>query len=718
MPGAATKPQDGTHLFDYIRVVLKRLWLILGVFVVVVGVVGFATIRATPMYRATAVVNIKQPGVLPGGLDPSELLRSVSNSQVFMNTQYELLRNRATIVRMIERGGLLNWSEFRGMSASDIARSIAGNIEVSPRKNTTLVAVSVVDPRKTVVHRVANELVETFKEIQTRRQKSSMEQTIGLLEGKVLHYADRAGIRETAINRLFEENDTDRDTFQQKLGFAWSRIQTKQRLIDDTEIELAKLRPFYEEVATALQTGDGNGEALVALYDDPRVLRDPQIVSISEEIISLHRTLMTYLDDDLGPEEPRVVAIQRAIGNKEAQLDRAQRTFLLVYYRDYESLLQTKSIYEEQLAADEEEFRLLSRLQHRFDELNAEVARYDAEAERYKVVWEKLLGSQNDEYEPVMIEERAEQPFAPFKPDKQLNLILGAIFGLLGGFALAFFLEYMDDTIKTKEELERITDVPLLGVIPAISGRRTEVTRRDLFAYSQPKSTISEAFRGVRTAISYSSKDKEKMVYLITSAGPKEGKTTIAINIATVLAYSGSRTLLVDADLRRPRIHKSFDVPNSAGLTNLIIGDTPVHTLTQRTKVDRLDVLTSGPIPPNPSELLGKERMVTLIEELKQHYDRILIDTPPIGAVTDAAVLGRLVDQVILVVHAGRTRKKLVERGLEQLGQIGVKVSGIVLNNLRIGQKRYYPGYYHYYYYYSSYYGADKEDKGRARDKG
>ncbi|MEN8152007.1 MAG: CpsD/CapB family tyrosine-protein kinase, partial [Planctomycetota bacterium] len=250
---------------------------------------------------------------------------------------------------------------------------------------------------------------------------------------------------------------------------------------------------------------------------------------------------------------------------------------------------------------------------------------------------------------------------------------------------------------------------------PYISGSRGDVRRKDLYAYDQPKSTTSEAFRGIRTAISYSSRETDHRVYLVTSSGPKEGKSTITINVATVMAYSGTKTILVDADLRRPRIHKSFDLDNTVGLTNVIIGDVSVEEAVQPTAVDNLYVLPSGPIPPNPSELLGRDRMLGVLDELRGGYDRIMLDTPPIGAVTDAAVLGRIVDSVILVVHAGRTRKKLIERGLEQLSQIDVDVAGVVLNNLRIGRKRYSPGYYDYYYY-SSYYGGDDESRPRRKD--
>jgi protein-tyrosine kinase len=174
-----------------------------------------------------------------------------------------------------------------------------------------------------------------------------------------------------------------------------------------------------------------------------------------------------------------------------------------------------------------------------------------------------------------------------------------------------------------------------------------------------------------------------------------------------VLAFSGARTLIIDADLRKPRIHASFNVPNKRGLTNLIVGNDDPIPYCQHTQVERVDVLTSGPIPPNPSELLGRTRMREILARLGEHYDQIIVDTPPIGAVTDAAVIATMVDGVILVVHAGKTRRQIVSRGIEQLRYIGAPIIGVILNNLHLGRGRYHPGYYHYYYYYASHYGAE-----------
>jgi capsular exopolysaccharide synthesis family protein len=204
---------------------------------------------------------------------------------------------------------------------------------------------------------------------------------------------------------------------------------------------------------------------------------------------------------------------------------------------------------------------------------------------------------------------------------------------------------------------------------------------------------------------------------LLTSAGPREGKTTTALNLATVLAFSGARTLIIDADLRKPRAHVSFGLPNKKGLTNLIVGEDDPYEYCQRTSIERVDVLTSGPIPPNPSELLGRPRMREILRKLRDRYDQIIVDTPPIGAVTDAAVLATMVDGVILVVHAGKTRRQIVSRGIEQLRYINAPIIGVILNNLKLGRGRYYPGYYHYYYYYTSHYGAEDGDSKKKPDK-
>ncbi len=707
--------KEGSHLLDYLRLLLKRLWLIVGIFVIVVGIVGFATIQATPLYRAQAVVNIQQPRAIVGAGDIAGYFESYQFGGLYFQTQYALLSQRSTVLEMVERQDLALWPEFEGLSTSEIVQMLVGTIEVSPRKSTTLVDVAIVSSRAEICHKVCNALIEAFQEIQARRQRTSLEDTLNALETKWTQYQTKVNLVEGEIAELLERYRTDRETFLDEFSHKRARLAEMQTKVDEARTDLARRQPLFDEIAAVLTKADGAG--LASLHKHPALQEDSRIVSLETDVLLKERTLVSLLSE-YGPNDTKVVAVKDALAEAQTLLAREKDLFLHRYYQDHVALQKTLALYEEMRDRTRDEFRELSALRRQYDGFLADIERYKAESERYFAAWDKLQSSKSDDMKPVTIVERAEAPVSPFKPNKRANMMLGVVLGLLLGIVVAFFLEYMDDTIKTKEELERITDIPLFGVIPNITSRRADVLTRDLYAYQQPKSTVSEAFRGIRTALSYSSQRKENRVYLLTSSGPREGKTTTAINVATVMAYSGTRTVLVDADLRKPRVHQSFSLDNKKGLSTVIIGEADLKSVIQPSGVPGLDVLTSGPIPPNPSELLGRDRMAEILQELRTHYDRVLLDSPPLGAVTDAAVLGRIVDSVILVVHAGRTRRKLIERGLEQLAQINVDVSGIVLNNLKVGRRRYYPGYYHYYYYYSSYYGQADGKGGKARKGG
>jgi non-specific protein-tyrosine kinase len=284
--------------------------------------------------------------------------------------------------------------------------------------------------------------------------------------------------------------------------------------------------------------------------------------------------------------------------------------------------------------------------------------------------------------------------------------LLAAILGAMIAVGAAYVIEYLDDTIKTPDDVTRVSGLPTLG---AIAKLKEGAGDRQLVASVESKAPESEAYRTLRTNIQFSSVDRPARTLLITSSGPSEGKSTTTANLATVMAQTGQRVIAVDADLRRPVLHRVFGVPNNTGLTTaLLAGDgMSLEGQLRPTKVENLLVLTSGPIPPNPSEMLGSHRMASLIESLTQLADVVIFDSPPVLAVTDAAVLGRQVDGVVLVVDARRTRELVLARAVSDLQNTGANVLGIVLNRLdsRSG------GYYYYYYYYYS----DEESGQRKR---
>jgi polysaccharide biosynthesis transport protein len=323
-----------------------------------------------------------------------------------------------------------------------------------------------------------------------------------------------------------------------------------------------------------------------------------------------------------------------------------------------------------------------------------------------------LANTQRGAINTLAVIEEADLPTTPVGADLWQTVLLAAAIGFILAAGAAFLMEYIDDTVKTPDDIKRLVDLPTLAGIVRVKG---ETDEDKLVLLKQPRAPVAEAFRSMRTAIQFSSVDRpDRATILITSSNPMEGKSMNASNLALAMAQAGQQVVLVDADLRRPRLHKYFDLPNSQGLTNLLLAlnlETSVETareqvtqMVQETAVAELKVLTSGPIPPNPSEMLGSAKMQAALDVLQEMFDFVIIDSPPALAVTDAVVLATRVDSVLLLVEANRTRRGQLTRSVERLRDVNAKLIGTVLNRLQPGSE----GYGYYYYYQSSYYGPEE----------
>jgi tyrosine-protein kinase Etk/Wzc len=313
----------------------------------------------------------------------------------------------------------------------------------------------------------------------------------------------------------------------------------------------------------------------------------------------------------------------------------------------------------------------------------------------------------------------------PIKPKKKVNLLLGALLGLGMGLGLALFVERLDNSLKSIEDVER-TGLSILGSIPMIKTNNHKKTRQvekeedyqvktiasNLVTHFEPKSPISEAYRTFRTNLHFARLDNPMRTILVTSSGPGEGKSTTVANLAITMAQMGTKTILVDSDLRRPVIHSIFGLQRAPGLTNYLAGNVPLQEIIQPTPIENLSILTCGVLPPNPSELLGSKKMRELLEELKGRYEMILFDSPPVIAVTDAAVLSTSIDGVALVVSSGYTSKEALVRAVTLLENVKGRLLGGVLNKIKV-ESIY--GSYHYYYYYHYYGGTKTKHKRKKR---
>jgi capsular exopolysaccharide synthesis family protein len=301
----------------------------------------------------------------------------------------------------------------------------------------------------------------------------------------------------------------------------------------------------------------------------------------------------------------------------------------------------------------------------------------------------------------------AEVPKFPSKPRVLLNLLVSVFMGLFLAGGVIFFMEYTDDTVKTQDDLKRYFNLPYLGPVPNFGNQEENIPYPELVLDNDPKSQASEAYRAIRTAILFSSPDRSPRTLLITSAGEKEGKTITTINIGAAMAQAGQKVLILDCDMRKPRINKIFNDKNERGLSNILVGEGDWDKSIQSTPIKNLEYIPSGPIPPNPSELLGSDRMRALIQDVTQGYDRVLMDCSPLGAVTDPVVLSRFVEGVVLVIKAGNTSRDLLTTMLARLKDVQARILGAVLNDIKVGRDG---------YYYHSYYGDDGEKKKRNKE--
>jgi len=312
-------------------------------------------------------------------------------------------------------------------------------------------------------------------------------------------------------------------------------------------------------------------------------------------------------------------------------------------------------------------------------------------------------------------------PGGPVRPKPIQNLGIAIIAGLGGGIALAFLIEALDNTLKTQADVESLLGVPVLGLIPVIGSKqdvkdekKEDADRsRDLGVLLDPKSLAAECCRSIRTNILFMSPDHPIRTMVVTSPSPQEGKTTTAANLAITMAEAGGRVLIVDTDLRRPRLHKSFGVPNQVGVSTVIVGETTLEEAIKRSEVPNLDVLTCGPVPPNPAELLHTAKFAKMLDSLKERYDRIILDSPPTSAVTDPVVLGNIADGVILVVKGGRTTRDAASHAQRQLGSANARLLGVIVNEIDFSNPAY--GYQYYYYRNYSRYGYSYGDRAEGK---
>jgi non-specific protein-tyrosine kinase len=472
----------------------------------------------------------------------------------------------------------------------------------------------------------------------------------------------------------------------------------------------------YTSVITSQQLAKTYGELIKKRPTLEAVIRNLNLNILVERLAGQitvtpvrDTTLITVSVED--PDPKRAANIANELGKVfVAQIDEMQRSR---FSSSEENLSQQLQVLKDQIAATQGQLEAAKKQSPAQPD---EVTRLESALVQYQNSYSNLLKSYEDLRlaqtrltDSVTIAEFAQASIAPVRPQTFTNTLLAAIVGALLAAGIAFLIEYLDDTVKGPDDINAL-NLPNLGLITRLDSKNPDAR---LVVVSDPRAPAAEAFRALRTNIQFASVDRPLRVLLITSAGPAEGKSTIAANLAAALAQAGKRVALVDADLRRPSQHRVFKLPNHSGLTHALIQDKgELNGALRPTAIEDLRIMVSGDLPPNPAELLGSNRVGHVLDELQKQVDVVIVDTPPCLVVTDAVALSKRADGVLLVADAGKTRRSALEQSAKAIQQVGGNVLGVVLN--KYSQKAH-GGYYNYQYYHSYYYAGDAKSQEAGR---
>ena len=715
------------HLYDYLLILRKHQWLILSFMLAVVTIVSIATFRMQPVYVATARIEIdrENSNILPfQGADSYDYMVDTDN---YIETQSKILTSETLALQTIRNGGLTARPEFSSPSGPSEAVAIGslanqklppelsgflGSLSVRRVPNSRLMDVSFESTDPELAARIVNAHIATYVEQNFRSKYESTTQATTWLADQLNDFKIKVQKSEDA--RITYERQNQIWAIDDKQNMTTERLADVNRQFIEAQNERMKKESLYEfakagnlEVVPQVQSSSGLAEALKkqtdaqAEYADALEQFGPNFPKVQRLKLQ-----MKALDDNVAKEKQKVLDVLES-DYKEARQREAQMS----------DALDRAKAEANQMAEKLVEYNILKR------EAEANKALYEGLMTKMKetAISAGLRSSNIRVVDPAMV------PTTPSRPAKARNIMLSFLVGLIGGIGLALLREYLDNTVKTPDDIETLARLPSLavdpqfgssngsrrrGMLPGLSSNGHE-KRIELVAQHLPKSQMSEAFRALRTSILLSQADHPPQVILVTSALPREGKTTAAANLAVTLAQLGDSTVLVDADLRKPGIGRLLNLGGGkyAGLSSYLSGVSSLDLISvPHPAIPNLVAIPTGPLPPNPADLLSSHKLADAIAELRTKFKFIVIDSPPIMAATDAVILSVQADGVLLVVRSGETPKEAFTRTRDLLSSVKCRVLGVVLNAVDSSA----PDYYYSYRYYPYSYGYGPQEAGEA----
>jgi polysaccharide biosynthesis transport protein len=719
------------HLLDYLIVLRKHRWLIIFFLLAIVSIVTIATFRMQPVYEATARVEIDRENANSMHFADSEQEDMYADLEDYIVTQSKILTSETLAMLTVKSMGLDRLPQFGGVPGKPVKPAPAGSdaslmrpaalggflgsLSVKRVPNSRLLDVTFEATDPALAARVVNAHLNNYIEQNFRSRYDAATQASNWLAGQLNEMKIKVENAEDA--RLAYERDNQIWTTDQKTDISSQKLADLDKQLTDAQAERINKEAVYQLAQS------GNYDAIAAVRDS----------SVIQDILKQQTTLSAQYADAVnqyGPKFPKVIRIQAQIKDLDALITKEKANIVNQVEADYRGSRQRELLLKQALDEQKTETNATAEKLVQYNILNREA---EANKQLYDGMLQKLkeagisagLRSSN-----IRIVDPALIPTGPSRPNKSRNIMLSVLVGLIGGIGLALLREYLDNTVKTPDDIENLARLPSLAVVPALSnssgkrnGRFSKLLkapvvtakegRAELISHNMPQSQMSEAFRALRTSLLLSQADHPPQVILMTSALPREGKTTAAVNLAVTLAQLGDKTILVDADLRKPGINRALSLVDGkhAGLSSYLAGVSSVDLITVPHPASTdLDAIPTGPIPPNPADLLSSRRLTELITELRGRYKFVVIDSPPIMAATDAVILSVLVDGVLLVVRSGETPKEAFTRTRDLLASVKSRMLGVVLNAVDASSPDYYYSYRYYPYSYGGY-GREEDSK-------
>lgn len=675
------------HFRHYWHIVLERRWLvIIGFFLCLLGTTLYL-LRAPKIYRATAIIQIDRE--TDGLFSQREIVLTAGREQDYLLTQYRNLQSPTLLRRVVNNLELDKLPEYA--RSIDPVASVRKQIEIFPVRLTRLVEVRVEHANPRLATNIADTLATTFVDDNMELRRSRALEAVKWMNLEVEEKEKDVKAGDEALQEYKKTHNMV--SLEANQNIVLQALVQAQADLARAQSAATEARQIASEVARIAKSG-------AKLDTIPDIAQSLTVKELKINLASKEGTLQSLLTR-YKDKWPAVIAAR-------AELKSAQEAFDNECRKIYESIQTRAQIAEATEKKMEDIVRMRQEAMLNHNELRIAYDVLVRKADQMKMLHTSLLGriqemqvSAKNSVNNMLVKDHPELPILPVKPKVTIVLILGIVGGLAVGLGLAFFVSYLDDSIKTQDDIETILHLPFLGYVPNI--RAGNLHERDLHSHLHPRSSAAESFRTLRASISLAARADKMRVFGVTSSIPSEGKSLCASNFAIVTAQAGLKTVLVDADLRRPSVHKAFQIHAPVGLAAYLQGTTDrIEEIIHKSESPNLDVIVCGPIPSNPSELLETPRMDKMLAELRQRYDRIVLDCPPISAVSDPLVLGSKADGVMFVMKFKKIRREHARRSVQRVQDAGIQIIGVLLNDIDFeGRDSYY---YSYYYYQNQYY--------------